>query len=142
MTAHRHDPLAPPRAAPGRSPAGSLAGSGTDNDDLAFVAPALMLVAPFLPAPTTTEPLRARGPTCYAPPSTPQSSGFRGDRTPGENDRPDDRTSATVSALNSGENCRRCCPIRTPFARLTLACWVSAPRGEGRTIASKGNQSG
>ena len=45
-------------------------------------------------------------------------------------DRPDDRTSATVSALNSGECCRRCCPIGTPFARPSLACRVSTFWGE------------
>src|SRR5882757_4905895 len=46
--------------------------------------------------------------------------------------RPDDRTSATASALNSGENCRRCCPIGTPSARHSLAGRVSTTRGEAQ----------
>ncbi len=47
---------------------------------------------------------------------------------------PDDRTSATASALNSGENCRRCCPIGTASARHSLAGRVSTTR-EGLTRA-------
>jgi hypothetical protein len=49
-------------------------------------------------------------------------------------DRPDDRTSATASALNSGECCRRCCPIGTPFARPSLACRVSTFWGKGHLL--------
>ena len=46
--------------------------------------------------------------------------------------RPEDRTSATASALNSGENCRRCCPIGTPSARHSLAGQVSTTQGEAQ----------
>lgn len=49
-------------------------------------------------------------------------------------DRPDDRTSTTASALNSGECCRRCCPIGTPFARPSLACRVSTFWGKGHLL--------
>jgi hypothetical protein len=46
--------------------------------------------------------------------------------------RPDYRTEATGSALDSGENCRRCCPIGPSSARHSLAGRVSTTRGEPR----------
>ncbi len=49
---------------------------------------------------------------------------------------PDDRTSATASALDSGENCRRCCPIGTPSARHSLADRVSATWGRLTPVSS------
>jgi hypothetical protein len=48
--------------------------------------------------------------------------------------RPVDCASATASALNSDENCRRCCPVGTPSARHSQIGRVSTTRGLATTI--------